>query len=262
MRHGDQNTATSRRTILLVEEELASRERLYDLFTRHGVSVIAVESGERAMALLKHERPSLIVADAKLSDMTGWGLVDRIRSFDANLPIILLDHGHTSPSTASVRREVQAIFPRDVSAQALLMEVERWLNASLPTRSERWPGTILVVDDEPKVRAILQEFLQTHGFTVATAASGEEALEVLARLSPTAVLLDVKMSGMDGLLALKKIKTVRPNATVIMITGLEEEKAMEEGLALGADGYILKPFNLEYLETALLSKILLGHTTS
>jgi len=261
MRQNNQNAATSVRPILLVEEELTARERLYDLLTRQGLSVIAVESGERAMALMKHERPGLIVANTKLSDMSGWGLVDRIRSFDANLPIIVLDAGDAAPSKTSVRRAVQAILPRNASEHALLMEIERWRNASAPTRSERWPGTILVVDDEPKVRESLQEFLQSHGFTVATTASGEEALEALKRLSPTAVLLDVKMSGMDGLLALKKIKTLRPNATVIMITGLEEEKTMEEALALGADGYILKPFNLEYLETTLLSKILLGHTS-
>ena len=66
------------------------------------------------------------------------------------------------------------------------------------------------------------------------------------------------MPGMDGLTALQQIKRLRPATTVIMVTGLEEEQLMNRALALGAYDYILKPFNLEYLETTLLSKVLIG----
>jgi CheY-like chemotaxis protein len=96
---------------------------------------------------------------------------------------------------------------------------------------------------------------------VTTVGSGEEALKSLERLSPTVVLLDIKMPGMDGLVTLKKIKTLRPNTTVIMITGLHEEGTIDQALALGALDYITKPFSREYLETTLLSKILLGQTS-
>lgn len=238
--HGERRQSI--RPILLVEADLACRERLYDLLTRHGCSVIAVHSGERAMGVLKHERPSVIVADAALSDTTGVDLVDRIRSFDANLPIILLG-------------------PNDVSDHALLQEVDRWLNAPEPARTERWPGSILVVDDEPKLRRILEEFLQLHGFTVMTATSGEDALEKLQRWLPTVVLLDIKMPGMDGLIVLKKIKALRPGVVVIMMTGLEEEQLLGQALALGAHDYLMKPFDLAYLESTLLSRILLGKAT-
>ena len=130
-------------------------------------------------------------------------------------------------------------------------------NAS--TRHERWPCRILVVDDEPKLRAILEQFLTLRGFCVSAASSGNEALGLLERdPSGMTVLLDVSMPGMDGLLVLKKIKASHPHVNVIMVTGLEEEQIMQEALTLGASDYITKPFNFEYLETVLLSKLLLG----
>jgi len=245
------------RPVLLVEGDVVLRERLYDVLSAHGISVIAVHSGERALAVLKHERPSLVLADVRLIDSPGCALIDCIRSFDADLPILLL--GDVHPTTFLIAYHVQKVLPSHVSDEVLIKELDPWLNRPEVVRRERWPGTILVVDDEPKLRTILQEFLRLHGFTVTTAASGEEALEQLKRFAPTVVLLDIKMPGMDGLLTLKKIKAVQPRVIVIVITGLEEEQTMAQALALGAHDYITKPFNFEYLETILLSKILTGH---
>jgi DNA-binding response OmpR family regulator len=124
----------------------------------------------------------------------------------------------------------------------------------------RGPGTVLVVDDEPTLLAILQEFLQLHGFTVVTAASGEEAIQQVERQSPAVALLDFQLSGMDGLVTLRKLKSLRPDLVVIMMTGLDEEQLMADALKLGAHDYIMKPFDLEYLESTLLTKVLLGKT--
>lgn len=254
--------ASALRPVLIVEDNVALREHFYDVLAHRGFSVIAVPSVERAFATLKHERPGLILADihsAMASDMTVWDFTDRLRALDGHLPIVLLgDIPHDAPAGAI--GTIQARLPATVSDESLLQEVDRWFNAAEPARRQRWPGTILVVDDEPKLRALLQEFLNQHGFTVTTAASGEEALDVFQRSSPSVVLLDIKMPGMDGLTALREIRALRPSATVIMITGLEGEQAMAEAQALGANGYIVKPFNLEYLETVLLNNILLGHT--
>ena len=92
------------------------------------------------------------------------------------------------------------------------------------------------------------------------AGSGEEALEVCQGSNPTIVLLDINLPGLNGLQTLEALKALKPSLPVIMITALEEEDVLQEALAHGANDYILKPFNLEYLETTLLTKILLGHT--
>ncbi|MBI2103964.1 MAG: response regulator [Candidatus Omnitrophica bacterium] len=248
------------RPILVVEEDLGLRERLFDVLTRYGHVVITVHSGERAMAVLKHDWPGVILVDATLSDTSCWELADRIHAFDAHLPIILLGDPHQAPTGTRAAPAVQAALPRDVAEDLLLMEIDRWLSAPQPTRQERWPGAVLVVDDEPKLRHTLREFLELHGFTVLTAASGEDALRCIEQSPPTTVLLDIKMPGMDGLLTLKKIKSLQPKAVVIMMTSLEEEALVKQAFALGASDYFLKPFDLEGLESNLLSRILLGES--
>ena len=247
--------------ILLIEHHSARREQLTKLLSRHGLSVVAVPSGDQALEALKHDRPSIILLDMKLADTNGWELTHRLRAFDRKLPILLLGTTSQRPSGASATTDIQAIVPEDTEPSALLQEVDRWLHPATPTsRATRWPGLILIVDDEPELRHLLQDFLELHGFRVAQAASGSEAVERFKQLSPAVVFLDIKMPGMDGLTTLRQLKAIQPNVTAVMLTGVEEEEAMEEALALGAEDYILKPFNFEYLETILLSKILLGRT--
>lgn len=259
-RPGRENPGSrDKRSILVVEEDVAARERLYDVLTRHGWAVTAAHSVPCALDVLKHEYPSVILADSRLSEMSGWDFAVQIRQFDTHLPIILLGNGQPSAS-GQTGAEVQAWLPAEVADDALLHELDRWFDSPHPAVQPRWPGTVVVVDDEPKVRSALQEFLERHGFKVSALASGEEALELVDRLRPSVVLLDIKLAGMDGVLTLKKIKAARPDTIVIMMTGLEEEQTMVQAFALGAYDYITKPFNLDYLETVLLSKILTGHT--
>ena len=253
-----QQTAV-RRLILLVEENVGRRERLYDLLRSHACSVVTSPSSEQALELLKHERPDLVLASCQDGHAGGRRLVEQIRSFDSLLPIILMGTPHTpSPSSSDERPAVQVVLPDNCSDEVIWSAVERSLRTQPQERREHWPGMILVVEDEEKLRHLLEEFLTLRGFTVQTVASGDEALQMCDRKVPTTVLLDIRMPGMDGLLTLKKLKAHHPALTVVMITAVQEEEAMEEALALGATDYIMKPFNFEYLETTLLSKLLVG----
>lgn len=244
------------RAVLLVESDVALRERWYDVLTRDGVYVIAASSGVHAKEILTHEHPALVITDTVLPDTTSWALADHIRSFDSQLPILVLDHS-PNPDLLS-QHHVQAAVSPHAPDQVLLDEVRHWQLPLPSTDHHRWPGMILIVDDELKLRAVLQAFLESHGFMTSGAASGEDALQQLAQSSPTAVLLDIKMQGMDGLLTLKKMKRLRPHLTVIVITATADRASLDEALRLGAHDYIVKPFNLEHLETVLLSTLLLG----
>jgi DNA-binding NtrC family response regulator len=155
---------------------------------------------------------------------------------------------------------MQVSLPKPVDGAALLKVIEPWLKPVHADRCPRWPGTVLVVEDEPKLHQLLRDFLQLHGFTAAAVPSGEEAMRYLAQTPASVVLLDIKMPGMDGLLTLKKIKALRGSTTVIIITALEDDTVAADAFVLGAADFILKPFNLDYLETVLLSKLLLGDT--
>jgi diguanylate cyclase (GGDEF)-like protein len=108
---------------------------------------------------------------------------------------------------------------------------------------------ILVADDEPHIRRILQFLLEQEGFEVHMAEDGEEAWKAVASFQPDLVLLDVMMPRMDGFAVLEIIRAGYETARlpVILLTAKGEEQDKVKGLAGGANDYIVKPFNHDEL---------------
>lgn len=109
--------------------------------------------------------------------------------------------------------------------------------------------TLLIVDDEPFNLDILQEHLEDEGYSVITASSGEQALDIFLNTSTdiSSILLDRMMPGMDGIEVLKKIKSEPKyqNVPVIMQTAAASDSNVVEGLEAGAFYYLTKPFEPE-----------------
>lgn len=102
---------------------------------------------------------------------------------------------------------------------------------------------ILVVDDEIEIMRALQRSLAAHGFDVFTAASGEEALEAIARSRPDLVLLDLGLPGMSGLDVCRKVRQ-QSNLPIIVLSVKDTEQDKVLALDLGADDYVSKPFSV------------------
>ncbi len=117
---------------------------------------------------------------------------------------------------------------------------------------------ILVVDDEAGIRNLLKRFFEAKGYQTILAGSGEEALALLEKEKPSLVLLDVSMPGMDGIQALKKIRDIDPNVGVVMITGLNDEHIAKRATEMGAYAYVVKPFDMKYLELVVLTRLLMA----
>jgi len=101
---------------------------------------------------------------------------------------------------------------------------------------------VLVVDDEPKIRTLVRRYLESDGFTVREAETGEDALAAVAAWAPDVVVLDVRLPGMDGFAVLAELRR-RSEAYVLMLTARAEEVDTLLGLSLGADDYVTKPFS-------------------
>jgi DNA-binding response OmpR family regulator len=101
---------------------------------------------------------------------------------------------------------------------------------------------ILAVDDDPAVLRLIKRELSDNGFSVLTADSGEEALELLERYRPDAVIIDILMPGMTGLELMQKIRA-RSQIPIILLTGCGRNEDVVRGLEMGADDYLSKPFN-------------------
>ena len=103
---------------------------------------------------------------------------------------------------------------------------------------------VLVVDDERSIRISLKIGLEKLGLEVFVAESGEEALEIFERDGPDLVILDINLPGMNGIEILKRIKSLSPTTTIIMITYMTDVKLAVEAMKIGAYDYFTKPFNL------------------
>ena len=114
---------------------------------------------------------------------------------------------------------------------------------------------LLIVDDEVEICDFLRSFFEERNYEVKTASSGQAALDLVEQYRPHVVLLDIRMTGMDGIQVLQAIKKKFPRIKVIMVTALETRDKIEECLRLGADNYITKPLSLEYLENDVREKI-------
>jgi len=115
------------------------------------------------------------------------------------------------------------------------------------------PETILVVDDNPSVITLIREVLSIIGYTIDTALSGEEALKKIALKKPDLILLDVEMPGISGFEVCRKIKSdVSTNdIPIVFVTGKTGFNDELEGLRLGAQDYIYKPFNVHVFQTRI-----------
>ncbi len=121
---------------------------------------------------------------------------------------------------------------------------------------------ILVVDDEIEICNFLSEFLTKKGYDVSVAASGQEAVSLVGSINPEIVLMDIRMPGMDGIEALRKIKQMRDNIEVVMITAVNDEEIAKEAMSVGASDYITKPLSLSYLETVVMVKLFMNDKTT
>ena len=107
------------------------------------------------------------------------------------------------------------------------------------------PATILVVDDEPDIVALLEEYLTGLGFRVLAAGDGQTALRRVEQ-SPDLIVLDVGMPGMDGYTVCRRLRE-HLSCPILFLTARVEDVDALEGFEAGADDYVLKPFSLAVL---------------
>jgi two-component system OmpR family response regulator len=101
---------------------------------------------------------------------------------------------------------------------------------------------ILVVDDDPQIRSLLEEYFAENGMRVSTASSGREMSQILSEQTIDLVILDLRLKDEDGMVIARSLRE-RFSIPVIILTGVREEADRVMGLELGADDYVMKPFS-------------------
>ena len=141
-----------------------------------------------------------------------------------------------------MRRQVWAPFAKDGAPGHLNLVSGPWARLSDDTIVDMASGTVLVVDDEPKIRELVTSYLEREGYRVFASGSGNDAVDIARRTQPDLVVLDLGLPDLSGENVIQLVRRTS-NVPIVMLTARASEGDRVAGLKLGADDYITKPFS-------------------
>jgi DNA-binding response OmpR family regulator len=252
--------------ILVIDDSPTFRMALLEMLEGAGYKVLPAVSGEEGLRLAADARPAAVIVDGSLPGIDGPTVIRRMR-LDAALrrtPCLLMtgsDEGGAelqafdAGADAFVRKgEDSAVILARL--QALLRSADH-ADTKRDTDSLQAPKRILAVDDNPSYLNELGEILRGAGYDVQLAPSGAEALLLLSVQLVDCVLLDLVMPGIDGIETCRRIKAAPGlrDIPVVMLTAVEDRKAMIEALSAGADDYLSKSGDADALRARVMAQI-------
>jgi len=252
-------------TILVIDDERLLCDLLQEMLQRHGHEVFTAYSGCEGVVRHRECRPRFTILDIHLPDMNGIEVLKQIRENDPKAAVMIL----TGVGSDRLEREAQALGVTDflikgLSPDILMRAVTRKVQTQSPSetgppiRDKRKGASILVVDDEPEVCALLTEFLSARGFRVKTAQDGQTALALADSERPHLIVLDINMPGMNGIEVLRRLRAKKFEGCVLMLTAVEDYTLLKASLDIGAVDILGKPADLERLALAIQVGLILN----
>src|SRR5712691_5259769 len=250
--------------VLVADDDPAIREVVSEYLSQRGFEVVEAGNGLEALLQVKHGRPSAVVIDLTMPRLGGLDTLKRIRAFDPSIVMVVV-----SAHADEFRQQALSLGAVAALAKPIdLPDLLRALGRAEPTPRAATPpeassgvaprprhGQVLVVDDDPAIRLMLEDFLTAEGYRTRSVADGTAAVRAIVEDPPEVVLLDLEMPGLNGIHALPTIRAVAPHTQVIMVSGVTDTEISRRALANGAFDYAVKPVDIAYLgqsvETAM-----------
>lgn len=236
--------------ILVVEDDDAIRDiARMTLEALGGHTVLAVDSGQRALAEAEAFAPDLLLLDVQMPEMDGPETLVRLRERQslAGLPAAFLTAATQPREVDRYRRlGVEDVIAKPFDPALLCERVAALLVAAPPSPAAVEQAIALVVEDDPSIRYLLDFILRQQGYGVREAIDGDAGAAAIDDGAPTdVVVLDIMLPGIDGLSLLRRLRADRRwDATpVVMLTAHGSESQVAAALDIGADDYLGKPFD-------------------
>jgi CheY-like chemotaxis protein len=247
-------------SILCVDDDPGVLDLLKEYFTTQGFAVLTASNGVEACLQVKQWMPQAVVMDLFMPRLGGIGALGRIKVLSPNSAVILVSGmGNALDLVVEAGLTVTAVQAKPINLAKLSASLAS-VGVIAPTalaltadarRKAPVRARVLVTDDELEMRKMIAERLRDTGYEVLEAADGEEALARVPEYEPDIVLLDILMAGIGGMETLRRIKAMRPETCVIMVTAIEDMESAQQALGLGASDYVTKPFSFSYLDSVL-----------
>ena len=244
--------------VLAVDDNSVVRELLRQTFEADGHVVIEGEDGVEAVEKFRTDRPDLVFLDIRMPRMDGIEALQKILELDSEAKVVMLTAFDDSLKEEEARKAGALNFLRKGAGFKEFMAVAKRLLAratrdNLEKREAL--ARVLLAGNEPSTRDILKRFLEEKGYEVETAGDGNETLAKVKNYRPHVLISDIETPGMSGLGLLEELRESNPSMNIIVVS--EHPAAIQDYPVVENGNYIvvLKPLNLEYLETSVLPKI-------
>jgi CheY-like chemotaxis protein/anti-sigma regulatory factor (Ser/Thr protein kinase) len=213
------------KTVLIVDDDEGVREFLALELKTYGLRILQAADGRKGLETAQTEKPDAILLDVLMPNLDGWETLRALKQVEEtrSIPVVIVSVVENRAFGISLGAVEHLVKP--VERPALLLALSK--AGVLATR-----GHVLVVDDDADVRALLEQELVAAGYRARTAAGGAEALELLRRERPSAVLLDLMMPPPDGFEVLYRIRKdpLLRDLPVVVVTAKELSPADEKTL--------------------------------
>ncbi|MFN3790919.1 response regulator [Massilia sp.] len=269
--------------ILIIEDNPANVELMAFLLTAYGHSTASAPDGPRGLAAARAAPPDLVACDVNLPGMDGFAVLAALKAEPAlaEVPVLAV----TALAMAGDREKVLAAgfdgyISKPIDPDSFVAELEAFLPAAAPGAAvpaaapqaagpapeasapapSAWP-TVLLVDDDPFMLAVLADMLGGEPLRVLSAASGPEALALLGREPVDVILCDQAMPGMTGTEVLARVAAQYPRSVRLMLTGQQDlaeiDAAQRSGLI---DAHYAKPVSASSLRERIRAALALARS--
>jgi DNA-binding response OmpR family regulator len=247
--------ARGARHVLVVEDDSPIRALVSDLLHEEGYNVVQASDGFEALNQLRSMRPDLIVLDLMLPGMTGWQFLERSQEQleQGNIPVLILS-AVSGQDNDSSSLGVAAWLNKPIDVDRFLGAVKGLAGPAEPVHRGR-PGlephaasSVLVVEDDYMIGELLVEHLAGEGFESCVTSSIEGAMAQIERERPALIVLDLMLPGRSGWDFLRERGSVPALSEIpVLVISAAPEARLLEAMALGADAFLSKPFDLDVL---------------
>ena len=238
------------KSILIVDDDEGVRELLAFELKPYGVRILQAPDGQTGIRVARAERPDAILLDILMPNFDGWETLRALKEGPETraIPVVVVSVVENRALGVSLGAFDHLVKP--VNRTALLLTLSR--AGALATK-----GHILVVDDDADVRSLLEQELVSAGYRVRTAAGGAQALELVRRERPSAIILDLMMPPPDGFEVLYRIRQdpILRDLPVVVVTAKVLSPSEEEALRRSALSVIRKGSDTTHLVEEILRTI-------
>jgi PAS domain S-box-containing protein len=215
-------------SVLVIDDNQLTYEVLSHSLAQRGLRVEWVGTGELGVHAAKEQRPDVIVVDITMPGKDGWAALAGLKESaeTADIPVVLvtsLDEPRVGMSLGASDYVIKPIQPSE-----LIATVQRWLRPTLENVS------VLIIDDDPAMREIVERTLRGTGYDVSTAGNGAEGLLALEARCPDLILLDLMMPEVDGFEFLRRLRQSPRYAQLPVVVATAKDLTADEQLLLNA----------------------------